>query len=188
MTGREYRSDYPDLARPWPRFWARLLDLQLYNIPVVLLLAVLYPEFVGSKAFEGQTGDFLLGAFCLPFGMAIDAAILSMTGSSIGKGIAGIFLASTDGQRLPLGRSFLRNALLYVKGLTFGIPVLVLIGYSNGYNDLQNNNSTSWDRDTQSRVYASSNDSWRTWVVAVLGIILYSAGNALSRMSESGSL
>jgi uncharacterized RDD family membrane protein YckC len=187
MAGKVYHSDVPDLAGPWPRFWARLLDLQLYSIPVILVLALLFPEFVSSKWFEGPGGDFLLGGLCLPFAMAIDATILSMTGSSVGKGIAGIFLASTDGQRLPLERSLVRNAHLWLKGLVLGIPLLALIGYSNGYNDLQNSNSTSWDRDTDSRVYSSSNETWRTWVVAVLAIFLYSVGNTLSRMGDSGA-
>lgn len=188
MAASEYHSDAPEVAAPWPRFWARFLDIQLYSWPVILLFAAIFPDMLSDEAFQGRTGDLLLGAICLPFALAIDAVILSKTGSSIGKGIAGIFLATTDGRRVEMGPSFLRNARAWVQGMGLGVPILSLFTYMAAYHDLRDNGSTAWDRATDSRVYSTSDSSSRTWVVAILGIALATIGNTLSRMSESGSL
>lgn len=188
VSGREYHSDVPAIAKPWPRFWARFLDIQLYGWPVAIVLVVLFPNFFSSEAFQGRQGDILIGLISLPFALAIDAVILSTTGSSVGKGLAGIFLATTYGTRLSLDQAFVRNAHLYARGMVLGIPILALFGYGVAFNDLRDNQSTAWDRETDSRIYATSVEPSRTWAVAFIGIALYAVGNTLSRMSESGTL
>lgn len=180
--------DTTELARPWPRFWARLVDVQLYSLPVALAIGVLFPSLFLSDAFEGRGGDMLAGFICLPFALVIDAVILSQTGSSLGKGLAGIFLARTEGGRAPVGLALERNFRLYFVGLVLGLPLICLIGYSNAYSDMKDGGTTTWDRATETRVYSSTDNGLRTWLVGALAIVLLVAGQALSRMADNGSL
>jgi uncharacterized RDD family membrane protein YckC len=172
------------LARPWPRFWARFLDVQLYGVPIILILATIFPALFVGEAFQGRSGDMLAGVIALPFVMLLDAAILANTGSSPGKALAGLYFADADSGRVSLARTVGRNARVYFRGFILGLPLLVLVGYANAYNDIKDSGLTDWDRTTDTRVFANGGPAWRTWAVAILGIFVLAVQNALARAAD----
>src|SRR5438045_3166551 len=103
----------PDTAGPWPRFWARLLDQQLYLLPTAFLVGLLFPELVQLEAFSGRGGDMLLSVLLLPVAMVVDACFITLFGSSVGKALAGLRVADRRGHRLKPVQSVHRNLILY---------------------------------------------------------------------------
>jgi hypothetical protein len=169
------------LARSWPRFWARMLDVALYSLPAGLLLGIFFPSFFQSETFTGPGGEYLAGLIILPFALATDAIVIAVTGSSPGKALAGLYLATTEDEKVPVALSLQRSARLYVQGLVLGIPLLVLFGYIAARNDVRNEGTTGWDRATGTRVYAGANDLGRTIVVGIVAVVALAVNNALAR-------
>lgn len=177
----EYESSYDDLAGAWARFWARIFDIMLYSIPVSLALGLVFPQlFVGEDAVGSNL--FLTSMLCLPLVMVLDALVISAFGTSIGKSIAGLNVETVNREAIDLETSFKRNSLLYIRGLVLGIPLICLIGYLSGYRAVKDDGFTSWDEDTGTRVFSTSEGSGRTWMIAMLAIFMTGAMNAISKM------
>lgn len=170
-----------ELARPWPRFWARIFDVFLYSIPASIILALAFPSFFAAAESPGAN-PFIAGMVILPLVMVLDAVIVSLMGTSPGKAIAGLYVAATDESKLNLETSLKRGGLVYLKGLVLGLPLLNLIGYASGYSAVKENGVTSWDQDTDSRVYSSASSGGRTVLVGVLAVFLVGVMNALAKM------
>ena len=182
-SAASFEGEDTRLATAWPRFWARIFDISIYSVPAALLLGIVFPSFFGSSAFQGPAGNLVSGMVILPFSMIIDATIISFFGSSPGKAIAGLYVAGLDQERLSFETSFRRNALVYLKGMVFGLPLFSLIGYVNGQSAIRDHGMTSWDEDTETRVYSSSNNFGRTFLIGILAFIALGLNNALSKMS-----
>lgn len=170
------------LAGQWPRFWARLFDIAIYAAPAWFLVGLVFPSLFAVDTEGDMANAYLVGLLVLPLVMVIDAVVISYFGSSPGKAIAGIFVGDADGNRLTIENSLKRNALVYLKGLVLGIPLLVLIGYIYGYNAVKNDGLTSWDKDTDSRVFAGANTPARTVVIGILAVLGLVVSNALAKM------
>jgi uncharacterized RDD family membrane protein YckC len=176
-------SDEGELARAWPRFWARTFDTFLYSLLAGLVIGLLFPSFFMAEIFEGRGGAILIGLLILPFVMIIDAVIISKFGSSLGKAIAGLRVADIDHEKLTLETSLRRNMQVYLKGLALGIPLLNLAAYGNAHAAVRDQGLTSWDQATGSRVFATSNNEFRTVAIAVLAIATIAVDRALAQMT-----
>ncbi|NTZ42117.1 RDD family protein [Altererythrobacter sp. SALINAS58] len=185
MASRVEASVEVKLAAAWPRFWARLLDIQLYSIPVAFVLMALFPDLATSPELSGRSGDLLIGFISLPFVMLVDAVILSKTGTSVGKALAALTLVTDDGELVPTTTALARNLRLYLQGLVLGIPLLVLIGYVSGYNSVKKKGTADWDEATGTRVISRDRSGARTWLVGVLAVFAVLIGNALARVGDA---
>ncbi len=170
-----YATDVPmlgemELARAWPRFWARIFDVTLYSLIVGMVLGLLFPSLFMATWLQGRAGGLLLGVLLLPVIMIVDAAVIAWAGTSLGKAIAGLRVRDLNNQKLTLENSLSRNVQVYLKGMVLGLPLLCLIGYSNGFNEVRDGGITSWDEDTETRVVATDPSEWRTFLIGALGI------------------
>jgi len=152
-TSASYDEECGELARAWPRFWARMFDIVVYAMPAAFLLGMAFPSLFAGSTLSGPSQDYLTGMLVLPIVMVIDALVISQLGSSPGKAIAGLYVAKCDQERLGLETALKRNLFVYGRGLVLGIPLLCLIGYVTGYNAIKEDGLTSWDRDTETRVF-----------------------------------
>ena len=169
-----------ELARAWPRFWARVFDVTIYSLVVGLILGLLFPSLFMATWLQGRGGALLLGVLLLPVIMVVDAAVIAWTGTSPGKAIAGLRVRDINSEKLSLESSLTRNIQVYVKGLVFGLPLLCLIGYSNGFNQVKDGGITAWDEDSESRVIATDPSEWRTFLIGALGIAAIVLDRALA--------
>lgn len=169
------------LARPWSRFWARQIDIILYSFVGGFLFALAFPASVNAVV-ELPAGQLLLGILLLPFVLVLDAAVLSLTGGSIGKLLAGIRLETMNGERPSLETALRRNLILWTRGLWLGLPLLVLIGYSKAYGDVQADGRTVWDEATGTVVADGSGNELRTVLVGAVAIGLMLLDRALASM------
>lgn len=163
-----------ELARAWPRFWARLLDISILALPVGMLLGLLFPSLMvldlGTRAAE-----FVIGIIALPVIMVIDALLLSLLGTSPGKAIVGLKVVDMEMRKLSTETALRRNLLLYLKGLVAGIPFLNLVGYGKGHADVREQGFTSWDEATNSRVIENGYHVARAAIAAAIVIGLNAA-------------
>lgn len=185
MASRVETSTEVRLAKAWPRFWARLLDIQLYSFPVGFLLIAIFPSMLTSEPFSGPSGDYLLGFISLPLVMLLDAIVLSKTGTSPGKALAALTLVTKEGDLVSVPTAISRNIRVYLQGLVLGIPLLVLFGYIGGYNAVKERGVTDWDEQTDSRIVSRDETGARTWLVGVFAVIAMVVGNALARAGGS---
>jgi uncharacterized RDD family membrane protein YckC len=169
------------LARAWPRFWARQIDIILYSFVGGLLFALAFPASVNAIV-EWPAGELLLGILLLPFALVLDAAVLALAGGSIGKLLAGIRFQTVDGGRPSLETALRRNLILWTRGLWLGLPLLVLIGYSKAYGDVQADGRTAWDEATGTVMADGSGNELRTLLVGAVAIGLMILDRALARM------
>lgn len=169
------------LASPWARFWARQIDVVLYSLPAAFALGSLFPTLFVGEAFSRPGGEFVAGMIVLPLGLLIDAVVLGMTGSSPGKALAGIYLATEGAAKVPLGLSLRRSTQMYVQGLVFGIPLIAAIGYIAAHADVKEHGTTKWDRATETNVYAGSNNIVRTVLTGAIALLALGVSNALGR-------
>lgn len=186
-SGAAQGSPLPaELARPWPRFWARFLDQQLYLIPLGVVAVLLFPGVMTNDLFAGRTGDMLLSFLLLPFAMIWDALFIALFGTTVGKALVGLRVAGTDGRRLAMDRALRRSFLLYFRGIIMGLPLIWLMGAASARDQLEKDGHTSWDLATDSHVYAIGSRVERTAAVAVVAIVIMGAMQTLSRMADSG--
>jgi uncharacterized RDD family membrane protein YckC len=176
----------PDTAAPWPRFWARLLDHQLYLLPLSFATGMAFPDLVENEAFQGRSGDVVLGLLLFPAMLTWDALFIALFGTSVGKALVGLRVADRLGSRLTIAVSLRRNLILYFRGVVLGLPLIWLAGASQGKTDLEANGQTAWDEATDSHVYDVGVNKVRTAIVAMLALAMLVVLQTMSRMAESG--
>lgn len=170
-----------DMARAWPRFWAKNVDIVIYAVVAGGALGLVFPAtFVALSEQPG--GMLLVSMLLLPFALVIDAIVLAATGGSPGKWLAGLRLETMEGEKVGMDTALKRNLLLWVRGLWLGIPLLILVGYIKSYNDVQASGRTQWDDATETRVADRHGGEFRTILVAAAAIVLRVADQALARM------
>lgn len=169
-------------ARPWPRFWARLLDMSIYLMPLMFITGYLFPDFVMLSVFDGRGGSLLLGALLLPAAMLLDAIVLTVFGNSLAKFLMGIRAETIRHERFDFGTALNRNFQVWLKGVGLGIPIVALIQYSINHSKVSKGNQTSWDDSLFTRVYDINNTFARTFTIAIMYLALNVGGAVLDAM------
>lgn len=174
----------PALARPWPRYWARALDLTIeytaVSIPFWFLVGVFAPALIDPMLEGGKATDIALQVLLLPFALLLDALILRVFGTTIGKAVAGLELRSVDNQRVGL-RVLLRRSLgVYVSGLGLGLPFISLITLIRSFWIVRDGRTAGWDAKTATRLFAPRASFVRTTICAVLFVVVAGTLTALS--------
>jgi len=157
-------------ARPWPRYWARSLDILLFSALLALIVGWIwarafpasYVDLLGSEGF----GRYLFGWALSPLAMVLDAAIYSTLGNTPGKALLGLKVTRLDGSQLKFGAALRRNFGVYVAGLGMGIPIVVLFTCFSAYKDVKANKPSSWDIGIGSRVNGQAK-GYRSWLGAL---------------------
>jgi uncharacterized RDD family membrane protein YckC len=133
-------------SRPWPRFWARLLDnlliSPLLGIGIGLWSAVYAPNFylklVGMNAL-------LFSLMIMPIAALLLAISMSLFTSTPGKAIIGVQVPVPPGQRrfwFYLTREF----KVWIAGLGMGIPFVALFTQAAQYRRLASGRPASYDQ------------------------------------------
>ncbi|HUL48270.1 MAG TPA: RDD family protein [Steroidobacteraceae bacterium] len=170
-----------ELARPWPRYWARSLDVTLWALLLALVGGALVPQLTDIGADLGErASDQILGIIVLPFAMAADALTYALFGNTPGKWLAGLAVRDAAGGRLARWRYLKRNAGVYVNGLALGVGLVALFTLSRQYRRVNSGELTSWDRWQESRVVRVHDGVWRTSLTAGLYLVLLAAGIGVS--------
>lgn len=129
-------------VRPWPRFWARIIDLYVFGAVVTALLDYSNTGLLGSPTAR-QIGSVL----ALVAWMLIEARLLNALGTTPGKLLMNVRLRRRDGGPITTRDALLRCLRLWWRGLGAGLPVVSFITAGNAYLQLRQRGEASWDRD-----------------------------------------
>ncbi|HEV8725305.1 MAG TPA: RDD family protein [Candidatus Binatia bacterium] len=149
----------PTAARPWPRFFARYIDVLLFASVAGILLAIFAPSFFDAINGEGKNNDAALGILVMFCWIPVEAIILAAWGATPGKAIFGIRLANRDGRNPTFPEALSRSFSVWAKGTGCGFPLINLITGWIAYRKLKATGSTSWDSRLQlsvSQVHVSA--------------------------------
>ncbi len=168
-------------AGPWPRYWARMFDLLLGIAVLSFVAGILWPAFFGAAERNFTAISIVL----IPIAMTIEAGIMALVGTTVGKAIAGIRVETIDHRRPTLGTLFVRNMRVWFFGLAAGIPIVALGTLSHNHRKLSAGDRTSWDEDEGTGVFEAGSSLTRTIIVAVLYIGILGGLVALGSIKPS---
>lgn len=182
VAGAEDALDEGDamLAEAWPRFWARIIDINWLSFVAGTLVGILWPSVFYWPIMQGPFGGILLVIATLPLIMAMDAVIIHFFGTNFGKWIAGIAVRRMDGGYPKMEQSLLRNLHLAIRGLGLNIPIINLIAYIQGYSAVNNDGYTYWDEETDTRVIVTNDNPIRLVLAAIIGIGFFALDRLLA--------
>lgn len=186
----------PALALPaglWWRFFARSFDIWLCQIAAVWLMANVMSRTVPrfDAWLETPQADAAFTLFCLPVALILDAVVHTLFGNTPGKALVGIRVTSQFGYPLDFFEYAKRNLGMWVKGLAFGLPIVILFTMWQQAARLKRGERTSYDEPRSLDVLASP-VGWARKVafsasfvaLAFVILILNAVGEAHQRRAE----
>jgi hypothetical protein len=125
---------------PWIRYFARSFDFAL--AVVVFLLGAKLARTEIAKPAAYFIGIVIYGVY-----FAIESVLLWKLGTTAGKSLFHVSVESVYGGPLSFHQSWRRSLGVFVRGVAFGIPLIMPIAQLFSYIQLIREGQTSWDRD-----------------------------------------
>ncbi|TXK72382.1 RDD family protein [Paenibacillus sp. N3.4] len=151
-------------VRPWMRMWARQIDMFVFGFLVGVLL-----EIISVFAPYFGLWKYIFGMILLILWILIEAVLLSTIGTTLGKFLFGVKVHNENGLKLTFKQAMKRGLLVWWRGLGMGIPVITLITYWDGYNNLKHKlRETTWDRDLGITVTHRRKTIWNEIVIYIV--------------------
>ena len=135
------RDTLPKEHFPWQRFFARLLDGQIYRTLWMLLLPAL-----GFNMLKNSRGGMLfLELLTLGTMFLLEPLLLSRFGTTPGKWLFGLRVTSPDGRKLTYAEGRERTAYLFWYGIRLNLPFFRLYRLYVSYTDEQQGKALPWE-------------------------------------------
>lgn len=150
-------------VRPWVRYSARLIDISLFGFCLSLILGLVAPSLFKSINFVLFSMVPTTFLWCF-----IEAFFLSKWGATPGKALLRVSVRNLDGSLLNYGSALLRSFDVWVRGLGFHLPLVVLLTLIAGQKRLTKNGITLWDQSRNLRVIHEKIGVVRAIVATVL--------------------
>ena len=164
------RDTLPKEHFPWQRFFARLLDAQIYRSLWVLILPAL-----GFNMLKSSRGGVLfLELLTLGTMFLLEPLLLSRFGTTPGKWLFGLRVTSPDGRRLTYAEGRERTAYLFWYGIRLNLPVFRLYRLYVSYTDEQQEKELPWE--DRSKQTIRDHAGWRFAAAAALAVLLIAGG------------
>jgi hypothetical protein len=105
------------IGHPWRRCAARIVDVGVFGVSIILALALIDPALVDA-----------VGASLLLLTIPIEAALLASWGTTPGKALLGFSVRDAAGGKLPFAVALRRSAAVWLYGLAANLPVGLVTG------------------------------------------------------------
>ena len=160
------RDTLPKEHFPWQRFFARLLDAQIYRSLWVLILPAL-----GFNMLKSSRGGVLfLELLTLGTMFLLEPLLLSRFGTTPGKWLFGLRVTSPDGRRLTYAEGRERTAYLFWYGIRLNLPFFRLYRLYVSYTDEQQEKELPWEDRSEQTI--RDHAGWRFAAAAALAVLL----------------
>jgi len=153
---REDDRDYVR-ARPWVRFWARMIDYSLFTLIVGYIV-------VYFRLGLGPHGPFF-GILIIFLWVFIETFLIATWGATPGKWILKTYVRDQNHIRLSFSDALNRSFSVWWLGMGAGIPIVSLITMVVAAVKLSNTGDTSWDRRNEYRIFHGKVGVIRTIIV-----------------------
>ena len=164
------RDTLPKEHFPWQRFFARLVDAQIYRTLWVLIL----PALSFNMLKTGIGGQVFMELLALGTMFLLEPLLLSRFGTTAGKWLFGLRVASPDGRRLTYAEGRERTAYLFWYGIRLNLPVFRLYRLYVSYTDEQQGKALPWEDGSEQTI--RDHAGWRFAAAAVLAALLIAGG------------
>ena len=158
---------------PWMRFFARMLDMALYDtaINVFWLLAFRDQSLIRFQNANLFT-TILTSMALLALTLALEPLWLHFWGWTPGKWVFGLKLRDKDGNKLPLDWAFDRSKLLAWEGYGWNIPIYSLWRFWKCRQDALGGWRGSWNSEHELR-YSKEERRFAGWIFAGARLALF---------------
>ena len=151
-------------VHPWRRFLARFLDHEILTILLWFIIAVILrwrPIYNLQITLLKYAAWFIM--------VPIEAALLHLWGTTLGKWLMGIRVEATEGGKPGYSEALERSWKAFYIGMGCGIPILRLYCMYKGYKAHTQTVDTDWDLDTGTEM------GFRkfSWVNILLSVAFY---------------
>ena len=164
------RDTLPKEHFPWQRFFARLLDGQIYRTLWMLLLPAL-----GFNMLKNSRGGMLfLELLTLGTMFLLEPLLLSRFGTTPGKWLFGLRVTSPDGRKLTYAEGRERTAYLFWYGIRLNLPFFRLYRLYVSCTDEQQGKELPWEDGSEQTI--RDHAGWRFAAAAVLAAALVVGG------------
>lgn len=164
------RDTLPKEHFPWQRFFARLLDAQIYRSLWVLILPAL-----GFNMLKSSRGGVLfLELLTLGTMFLLEPLLLSRFGTTPGKWLFGLRVTSPDGRKLTYAEGRERTAYLFWYGIRLNLPFFRLYRLYVSYTDEQQEKELPWEDRSEQTI--RDHAGWRFAAAAALAVLLIAGG------------
>lgn len=164
------RDTLPKEHFPWQRFFARLVDAQIYRTLWVLIL----PALSFNMLRTGIGGQVFMELLALGTMFLLEPLLLSRFGTTPGKWLFGLRVTSPDGRRLTYAEGRERTAYLFWYGIRLNLPVFRLYRLYVSYTDEQQGKALPWEDGSEQTI--RDHAGWRFAAAAVLAALLIAGG------------
>jgi uncharacterized RDD family membrane protein YckC len=137
-----------ELAGPWSRYFARMIDINLWNLVLAFIAGTTFFVIIGD--LPNLSGNMLIDNFiCMlfvtPIALAIDAGFMARFGTTFGKKIFNIRVETESGERLTFTQVLKRNFGVWTFGLALGFPLLTTVAAFLNYRRATHGKRCIWD-------------------------------------------
>ena len=133
----------PLLQAPWQRLFARLFDLFLDQILLLLLIPLVLHTSPASQTGSGLV--WLAGVLNVGLMFLLEPLLLHWWGTTPGKWLMGLQIRDEDGTKLSLSAAYTRTGCLLVYGLALGFPLVNIWRLWRSYSDCTDGLALPWD-------------------------------------------
>lgn len=161
-------------VRPWVRYWARMIDFNLFFYAYLILMV-----FVAPRAFMAMPLVFI-GA--IAGGLLVEAGFLSLWGTTPGKWLMQVRVRQHSGEKLTYSSALGRALSVWMRGEGFNIPIVCLFTYLTAYNRLREKGITSWDENKSFVVSHSRIGFFRAFIATVILLLFNGLLSAFGEM------
>lgn len=129
----------------WRRFWARMLDWQIYSGIWTALLSFLWPSSQLSENGLMTLLGILIGNLIM---IALEPVLLHFFGTTPGKWVLGLRVVADGGGKLTLKQARERTTSVLWHGLRWHIPIWELRAMWQRYRDVDDGTPLYWEEES----------------------------------------
>jgi uncharacterized RDD family membrane protein YckC len=152
--------------RPWVRYWARMLDINLFAMFFWTAMSY-YPYDISDISTT------LIPMVMLFSWVFVESVLLFTIGTTPGKWLLKIKLTNADGKKISFPNAMQRSFLVWWRGLGTGFPIASLWTLITAETNLKKNGITSWDREGNFIVTHERIGALRTIIVIFFFILSF---------------
>lgn len=166
------------LHAPWRRFFARAIDLNLYEMTWMVILTD------AGLCAMGQRGvTFLNMLLSLLTMLLLEPLLLHTTGTTPGKWLLGLSVRNVNGAKLRYSEAFARTAWLIWRGFGAGIPIYCWVRLYKSFRTEERGEPLDWEEDTEQ---AAKPFGWKRGLAALLAAAAIFAAGVFGSLAAIG--
>ncbi|MCD8023072.1 MAG: MerR family transcriptional regulator, partial [Lachnospiraceae bacterium] len=162
------KDSLPPVRAPWRRYFARTLDLSLYELGWFAFLELVFNTNIANLSF----GTVLLSVLSMGTMLLVEPMFLKLFATTPGKWIMGFRVTDRDERHLTYGDGLSRTWTVLWRGMGLGIPIYTLVREWKSFHECNDGVTLEWDWDSE--LTMKDTHLWRG--LALAGIYIFSTG------------